>query len=280
MSDRPDDAPSVPPLLERDTHPPSGMRYPWIDARVPGVVRVVGGGERSGRLAPRRNPAQAIVIHSTGRGIIERWLALGAAERAHRSPAALALEVYRRGPTGPHYMIDQEGRITQLCSEELCAWGVGSKGAAPYVRAARDWDVVRGRNDPRYRWWRERWPEYGSPADLGGGHLWDRDPLAGGRLSCNANVIHLEVVEPIGRRAEWSPATWASLTPLVADIAARRELALERDRVLTHADAHPLARTTASGAPYDTRASGQFSWARLERELAARGIRGAQLPVG
>ena len=270
MTDRHDEASSAPTLLARETQPPSGMRYPWIDARLPGIVRVVGGGERSGRLAPRRNPAQAIIIHSTGRGIIDRWLARGAAERAHRSPADLALEVYVRGPTGPHYMLEQDGRVTQLCSEDLCAWGVGSKGAGPYMRAARDWDVVRGRSDPPYRWWRERWPEYGSPADLAGGHLWDRDPLAGGRPSCNANVVHIDVVEPIERGAPWSPATWASLTPLVADIAERREIALERERQLTHCDAHPIARTTASGVPYDTRAEGQFWWARLERELAAR----------
>lgn len=236
----------------------------------------LGLGYRRGKLQAATVAPCATVVHTSGAGVLARatsarhaaWRARMGLREGDTLGAAVAL--YQRVmDTSGHYVIGQCGTIVQLVPESHCAWHVGGLGSRPYFTRPGTW----GRSH-RYAWWRARWPGYESPRDLGGGHLWDpyrergveialRSGMAIG--SCNANTLAIEVVPPLhGARAPWSPEAWESLARLVLDIHGRHRIPLERDRCLTHSDAHPLARTTSAGSPWDPSPS-QWSWEHLDR---------------
>ncbi|MFT3924415.1 MAG: N-acetylmuramoyl-L-alanine amidase [Myxococcales bacterium] len=150
---------------------------------------------------------------------------------------------------------------SRICSEKLGAFHVGTKGGDAYEH--EDWLEVK------YEWWAERWPGFSSPRDLAGGRLWDHQ-------SCNANTIGIEVVPPFDDAAEaWSPACWATLRNLVLDITSRHGIPMKREYVVTHSDAHPVARTNDKGNPWDPGvrqwAGWPSSWTVVAPEPAAVG---------
>ena len=135
----------------------------------------------------------------------------------------------------------QGGELAQCVPEDVPAWHVGGKGGKAYHRA-RWWEKKA------VAWWRERWPQFTTPGQLGGGKLWM--PGASGRPSCNMNTLGVEVVPPEDPRAPWSPECWQTLGLLHWDISKRRELELALETVISHSDAHPFSRS-ARGAPWD-----------------------------
>lgn len=221
----------------------------------------------------------ATIIHTTGGGILSRFEREGA-RKGDATPFETAMRVYGTiMEASGHYVVGQgEGQIAQVVPEALCAWHVGGAGSAPYHRLGTSW-IPRSER-ARYEWWQERWSGLDGPGDLAGGELWEpyvigpsllqrlRHPLSWGKGSVNAWSIGLEVVPPLGdQRGEWSSACWRSVTRLVVDMHERDAVPLERDRVITHSDAHPLSRTTPRGKPWDT-VPEQWSWERFEAEQA------------
>lgn len=213
-----------------------------------------------------RNSYSAIVVHTTGYGPVRRHKEN---PQKYESPLEAALDIYRKMPYGPHYVIGQEGDVVQMCPENLAAWHVGgSKG----------WRYKRRWATRRYSWWLDRWRGLESPRQLAGGKLWSPYPsssLQGASKyfrqvywrsrhgSVNANTIGIEIVPPESNpRGEWAPPVWQALTRLCRDIHRRRGIPLERSYVLTHSDCSPIGRTTRTGEPWDTWPS-QFSWGRF-----------------
>lgn len=192
----------------------------------------------------------AIIVHTTGRGILRK------AKRWGVSPFLAALRVYsRQMDASGHYVVGQCGSIGQVVPEDVAAWHVGGKLSRKYNRAS--WWKAKA-----VLWWRERWPQFVAPGQLAGGHLWDPSPKTG-RPSCNANTVAIEVVPPEDPKAEWSPECWAALAKLCWDISERREIPLTLETVLTHSDAHPIARS-ARGKPWDV-APHQWSFERFAK---------------
>lgn len=224
-------------------------------------------GVSRGLYAPRASVA-GVVIHTTGSGVIRRWKRQGKRFK-ERSPFDTAVRIYSRIMTASgHYVVGQEGQIVQLVPEHLAAWHVGGRKARLYRRR---W--MR----PKYQWWAERWPGYDSPLQLANGELWkpyDKDAAVSWRArwlsrhgSCNANTIGIEVVPPtLDPKSAWSDACWLSVVRLTQDICYRSALPIERQRIVSHSDAHPLSRTTRSGVPWDPNPT-QFSY---EKFLSAR----------
>ena len=224
-------------------------------------------GVRKKLFAPRAT-VSGIVVHTTGSGVIRRWKKQGARFN-ERSPFDTAVRVYTRlMKAGGHYVVGQNGEVVQLVPEHLAAWHVGSRRAARYKRR---W------MQPKYNWWAERWDGLNSPLELAGGDLWrpyDKDAKVGWRAkwlsrhgSCNANTIGIEVVPPTeSPRSSWSDACWQTLTVLMEDICYRNSIPVERERIVSHSDAHPISRTTRSGQPWDPWES-QFSF---EKYLVSR----------
>lgn len=228
-------------------------------------------GYRRRKFVPRLG-RHAIVIHTAGRGVLRR------AVQWQMSPFEATLRVYRTMMDAcGHYVVGQQGEIGQTCPEREAAWGVGSHHAAVYTAhgvmvgrgaeqmprwAASRWLRTRHRCDAR--WWARRWPDLVSPLELGGGSLWTVDPRTGA-LTCNGNVIHVEVVPPEhDPAAPWSSACWSALVRLVDDIATRSLIPVAETRIVTHSDAHPLARSTKRNAPWDPPPS-QWTWVDFVR---------------
>lgn len=201
-----------------------------------------------------RNSFSAIVIHTTGHGPVTRHLDL-----PHKYITSLhaALYVYSSVMVeGPHYVIDQEGVVIQLCPEELAAWHVGGSKGRHYSGA---WKTNL------YNWWEERWPGLESPKELADGQLWSPYPpeTRKNKLllkawwqsrygSINANTIGIEVIPPSSNpHQSWNESTMLSLGKLCQDIGRRRQIPLSRSRVVSHSDCDPLSRTTHKGEPWD-----------------------------
>lgn len=240
-------------------------------------ARPLGLGYTRGKLAEATVAPSAVVVHTTGAGPVRRaterryaaWRGRWGIAEGDALQAAVVLYTRIMDASG-HYVIGQDGTIVQVVPESHCAWHVGGSGSRAYF--TRGSKALAG---PRYAWWRARWPGYETPRDLGGGHLWDpydrspglevtvRSGLAIG--SANANSIGIEVVPPTSHPlAPWSEAAWEALVTLTLDILGRHRIPLERDRVISHSDAHPLSRTTAAGVPWDP-SSTQWSWERFHR---------------
>jgi hypothetical protein len=212
-------------------------------------------GYRQGILHERSANVVSIVIHTTGSGILARFIREGA-RHGDATPFETAARVYTTimGASG-HYVVGQLGECVQVVPERLSAWHVGAAGSQPYVLPQSRWMTVG------LEWWGERWPELRSPQDLAGGLLW-----RGG--SCNDGAVGIEVVPPIeGAKHPWSPECWRTLARLVLDIAERHSVPVDREYLVTHSDAHPLARS-ARGAPWDVCVE-QWSYDRLRSAIAS-----------
>lgn len=216
------------------------------DPATPTLV-VPGRGYARGKLQRfKRSSYSAIVVHTTGLGVHKK------ATRWGVTPFEATQRVFARQiDTSGHYIIGQgPDELAQVVPEEIPAWHVGGKGSRKYNRA-RWWE------QKSVAWWRQRWPQFYTPRDLGGGALWG---TPGGRMSCNANTIGIEVIPPVGN-GPWSDDCWRTLGRLCLDISGRRGLALSLETVVTHSDAHPFSRS-AKGKPWDP-APVQWSFERF-----------------
>lgn len=217
-------------------------------------------GVRKKLFAPRAT-VSAVVIHTTGSGVTRRWKRQGARFKEN-TPFDTAVRIYTRlMKAGGHYVVGQDGQVVQLVPEHLAAWHVGGRKARLYRgRWMRD----------KYKWWADRWRGYDSPLQLANGDIWKKYPEDASvswrarwlsrHGSCNANTIGIEVVPPShSSRSAWSDACWTSVISLTQDICYRNALPLERQRIVSHSDVHPIARTTNKGLPWDPSPS-QFSY--------------------
>lgn len=215
-------------------------------------------GLKQGKWSKRKRDVRGIVIHTTGRGPIARFEREGA-RKGDATPFDTAVRIYSSiYDAGPHYVVGQEpGEVTQLCPEHVAAWhvGFGLGQASARVYGWRNWHKL-----PSCAWWRERWTHLDSPLDLVGADLWTD-------WSANHGTIGIEVVPPIGPGAAWSQSTWASVLALALDISKRHGIPFEREYVISHSDAHPLARSS-KGFPYDP-PSALWTWDRM-RALCVR----------
>lgn len=189
-------------------------------------------------LYAKRKRAHAVVVHTTGVGILTKWKNSGKLHK-EATPFETAIRVYTRQMTaGPHYIVcGDTGRAIQVCPLDLAAHHVGAAKSGPYWHPGWSKGTATA-------WWSKRWQGLSSPIDLAGGKLWDGK-------SCNKSTVGIEVVPALTRpRGAWSPATWATLRTLIDDKCAECAIPKEREFVVSHSDAHPLARS-AKGLPWD-----------------------------
>lgn len=237
-------------------------------------------GFKRGKYATRKlSQCRAIVVHTTGAGLIRRYRRESAWPEARvqetygrtipqfqtrsgsipkPTPLDTALRVYSQlMDAGPHFVVDQAGNIRQTCPLYYAAWHVGSNQSYAY------WAKNTIRRDRKYDWWRERYSSLESPAELAGGYLW-----LGGQA--NPNTVGIEVVPPVDDPrgiGPWSTPCWIALTQLFRKLHSALSIPLDRYHIFGHADAHPHSRT-AKGLPWDPSPS-QFNPQALERWLAA-----------
>lgn len=215
------------------------------------VEQHVGLSMAQGRLKRRRGEYKGLVVHTTGSGPYRRHQE---APERFPLPYDAALHIYKHiSPYCAHFLVcGESGQISQLVPLDYVAWHVGSKGSWRYKLSA--WDKNKGLG-----WWHTRHPHAKSPRGLLGGALWRSG-------SCNALTVGVEVSPPLaGARAPWSDACWDTLNRLIVTLDVPRD----SGHVFTHSDAHPLARTKKSGAPWDpSPAQWMIGNARIRLEIA------------
>jgi len=192
---------------------------------------------RQGLLRRRRTDPRGIVVHTTGAGPWVRW---HKNQDKFNSPYEAAVYVYERiSKYSGHYVIDGDsGLITTLVDPMTVAWHTGSRGAWRYKLPG--WAKAKG-----FGWFEARFGPGASPRDLLDGALWRQG-------SANELTVGIEVAPTKeGARAPWSPSAWKALAGLTRHLGKEYGIPLDRYHVITHSDAHPLARTRKSGAPWD-----------------------------
>lgn len=191
---------------------------------------------RQKRLPPRKKPVRGVIVHTTGAGPWVRWFKN---RTRFRSPYDAARHIYHSiSPYCGHYLVCGEtGNITQLVPTNVVAWHVGSKRSWRYRLPG--WAKNKG-----FGWWFTRFARKG-PRGLMDGSLW-------GEGSANAISVGIEVAPPkAGPRAEWSDECWQSISLLVDRLTSVYQFPRDRFHVVTHSDAHPLARSRKDGSPWD-----------------------------
>lgn len=226
----------------------------------------------------RRGRVGGVLIHSTGRGLLD------SAKKRGLTPDAEAERLYGGAlSTFPHYVVGHAA-VTSYCDELKWAahasWSLAEKSryAEGGWRALIEPD---GRAVPSragtYDWWDARWGParglaYGSPADM----------LAqiGGAKSPNAVYVGIELVPYAD--GSFSSTQYVALGALVRDVLGRNSFTLPLPSSLPqvwlcgHSDISPLRRTEVNGRPYDPDSTGagpDFDWRALEAAiLAPRGV--------
>lgn len=219
------------------------------------------GFERGKLISDPSRVVHAIVIHTTGYGPIRRHLAKPA---RFKTPFDAAIFIYQKlMDASAHYVVSQRGEVAQTVPEACPAWHVGGAKSRAYWR--RSWGLL----SKRYRWWGRIFPGLASPRDLAGGLLWApyrvKVPLikrlrylrSWGKGSANANTIGIEVVPPVDSK-QWTITALTEVAELVRDIAERNDIEIRQDTVISHSEAHPLARTNKKGQPWDPDAKNMF----------------------
>jgi N-acetyl-anhydromuramyl-L-alanine amidase AmpD len=192
---------------------------------------------KQGKLKRRKYAYEGVVVHTTGAGPWVRWRKQQA---AFASPFEAALHVYSKVSIySPHFVVcGTSGEVTQLDPVDQHCFHVGSRATRAYRK-----NVWTSGKD--LEWWFNRFPYISSPAGLLDGNLWTK-------ASANALTVGIEVAPPSsGPRDAWSEECWDSLYGLTAWLCHRNDIPRDRYHVFTHSDAHPLERTTESGAPWD-----------------------------
>ncbi len=210
-------------------------------------------GIKTGAFLPRVKAPVAVVWHTTGAGPLRRFLAR---PDKYEDPYDAAIHIYTRiMRPGPHFVVGQlPGQIIQVTPVDRTAWHVGRRKSWGYRSR---WVGVG-----RYRWWAQRWGAEGlrRPGDLAGGHLWD-----GGQ--CNPNTIGVEIAPGLDGPRVLTRAGWQNVLDLGRVLSAEYGIPADRFHHVGHSDAHPKARTTGRGKPWDLDVR---AWSPVEMERRLR----------
>lgn len=118
-----------------------------------------------------RPTAYAIVVHTTGSGVVEN------AKKEGVDPFKFTCDTYQRGSVYPHYLIGYDGKIVSFCDEARWAAHAAWRDWEADAYASNDWwrkwasdyhDKVVAVEPSFYADWDVRWGERGfaSPVDL------------------------------------------------------------------------------------------------------------------
>ncbi len=200
-------------------------------------------------LPSRSGPVQAVIIHTTGSGIVRRALREGLQEEKEILDYC-AGRMTRPWAYSPHYLVGWDGTIINLVPEGTVAYhaALPRKHVRIYKRGIGIWKQHRGREPEktdrilqRYDEWSDRWPELDNPVQLVGPGV-------------NSVTIGCDLLAPVP--GEQHPLEQLQkMAYLVLDVLQAHGLVVERRTVLRHSDVAPFTRFTKRGGWDPPRAS-------------------------
>ena len=206
-----------------------------------------------------RDQAHCIIVHTTGRGIVDQAAKHGV------DPLEHAIAYYLTPNVGfAHYLVGWAGEIVQIASEAEPAWQAGWKSweRAAYfdgswrTKWASDYENrVVGVNENHYGWWTTRWRST-SPQ-----HITKDIVPYGAEHTPNSVGIGIECLWHVGGLTD---TQYTALARLCVDVSKRRQFPLYAPpcaRMLGHEDLCPCRRTDKKGRPWDP--GSQLNWNRL-----------------
>ena len=175
-----------------------------------------------------------LVVHTTGYGPIRRWK-----EKPDRwaSPYEAAVWLYTSAMSAsPHFVADQEGRVTMLNDLDVSAWHVGSNRRKLYKNKWQ-WGP-NGKYKDTYNWFNRQY-EVHSPLEL--------EPWRTG--SPNSLTVGIEIVPPReDHTGPWYQGAWDAINAAQGVIEAYVGRKLP---TYTHYQLDPIGRGKKDGAPWD-----------------------------
>lgn len=214
--------------------PPDVEVYPALTAR---------------ELPRREGLVSAIVLHTTGDTDLAKIL------KFYQSPDGLQ----------PHYVVAVDGSIYHTAHESRVAYHcmIAAVEAAVYAQSFERWSrcvwqdassqaLDLGALQSRYGAWRDEWL-------IGRGKQSPLELATGRRPNLASVGIELQASDkepPAG----FTDAQYKAAARLVANVAGRRGVPIDREHVLGHADCSPLRRCGAAG-PWDPPRA--FDWPRF-----------------
>jgi len=178
----------------------------------------------------RKLPVKAIVVHATGTTDLDK-----------------IVKYYKTSSSGigPHYVIDVDGNVLQFAEEAEIAYHCGRQAThdEAYALGWVHWcRVVKGKGispDPfeGYTSWRASWPTITSPLDLMTG------------THPNGVSVGIECQSPKHRLPDvFTDAQYLTLWALIAEVAERHGIPVDREHILGHSDVDPIGRCDERGS--------------------------------
>lgn len=213
----------------------------------------------------RRARAWGFLIHTTGRGLVDK------ARKKGLSPIKVALDWYRDSQNGangypwggPGYVLDHDGKIYQIADDLVLTNHAGGPDRARYL----DGSWARMVSPETLARWRAQWPRHKSPQSLYPSR------------SANADYVGLEMIPcGAGFGTPMRPGLLFTKAQHDAVAALGRDLALRHGwpagwaktgRLVGHEDVQPLQRSDARGGwdPGHLRARPYFDFPAIRLAL-------------
>lgn len=191
-------------------------------------------------LPARAAKVQAVMIHTTGSGLIANALKAGKDVLAYYAAYYARADAYASGS-----VVGWEGKVVGTVPDNLIAYhaGVSKTYRAIYAKGTAVWRrhvlengklVDKGVPQPHYEDWLARWPTLKSPLDL----------LTGPGV--NSVTIGLDLLAPVAG-AQHGETQLQKMAALIREIAGRQGIVVKKETVLRHSDIDPFSRSTSRG---------------------------------
>jgi hypothetical protein len=193
-------------------------------------------------FSQRRIPAQYVVVHTTGAGIVQK--AFDNNKKSAQEVARYACSYYARSGNNvsTHLLIDWDGLVWQVLPLTVRGWHAGWKAKVKDLYSSTEWQrwshplggsLTQQAPSGSYQAWKDRFPELSSPKDL----------LPAGADSPNSGSISVDLLA-VAAGGPWTDAQKDTLNSLTLELCERMNVPRSDRTVLAHSFLDPMRRMT------------------------------------
>ncbi len=193
-------------------------------------------------FSKRRIPAQYVVVHTTGAGIVQKAFDKGIKDT--RGVARYACDYYARSGNNvsTHFLIDWDGNVWQILPLGVRGWHAGWKDKVRQLYSSPAWQgwshplggsLSEKAPNGEYEDWKARWPGLDSPREL----------LPEGADSPNSGSISVDLLA-VPASGPWGEQQKDALNALTLELCDRMGVERNARTVLPHSFLDPMRRMT------------------------------------